>query len=67
MFLIFALRRLDVLPVGDLGIRNAIRHAYALAELPTPAEIEQMATRWRPYCTVASWYLWRSREPNANL
>jgi DNA-3-methyladenine glycosylase II len=67
MFLIFALRRLDVLPTGDLGIRNAIRKAYNLDELPTPAEMEQMAERWRPYCTVASWYLWRSLEPNANL
>jgi len=67
MFLIFALRRTDVLPTGDLGIRNAIRKAYGLAETPTPAEVEAMALRWRPYCTVASWYLWRSLEPNANL
>jgi DNA-3-methyladenine glycosylase II len=67
MFLIFALRRHDVLPTGDLGIRNAIRKAYGLAELPLPVEIEAMAERWRPYCTVASWYLWRSLEPNANL
>ena len=67
MFLIFALRRHDVLPTGDLGIRNAIRKAYGLAELPQPAEIEAMAKRWRPYCTVASWYLWRSLEPDANL
>jgi DNA-3-methyladenine glycosylase II len=67
MFLIFALRRADVLPTGDLGIRNAIRKAYNLEELPSPSEIEAMAQRWRPYCTVASWYLWRSLEPNANL
>jgi DNA-3-methyladenine glycosylase II len=67
MFLIFALRRTDVLPTGDLGIRNAIRKAYGMAEPPTPAEMEAMAERWRPYCTVASWYLWRSLEPNANL
>ena len=67
MFLIFALRRPDVLPIGDLGIRNAIRKAYNLAQLPTPAEMEAIAARWRPYCTVASWYLWRSLEPNANL
>ena len=67
MFLIFALRRTDVLPTGDLGIRNAIRKAYGLMELPTAAEMEIMAERWRPYCTVASWYLWRSLEPNANL
>jgi len=67
MFLIFALRRPDVLPTGDLGIRAAIRKAYGLAELPKPAEIEVMAEKWKPYCTVASWYLWRSLEPDANL
>jgi DNA-3-methyladenine glycosylase II len=67
MFLIFAIRRNDVLPTGDLGIRNAIRKAYGLAELPLPVEVEALAERWRPYCTVASWYLWRSLEPNANL
>jgi DNA-3-methyladenine glycosylase II len=67
MFLIFALRRTDVLPSGDLGIRAAIRKAYGFDELPEPAEIETLAARWRPYCTVASWYLWRSLEPNANL
>jgi DNA-3-methyladenine glycosylase II len=67
MFLIFALRRNDVLPTGDLGIRNAIRKAYAMEELPTPAVMEMMAAKWRPYCSVASWYLWRSLEPDANL
>jgi DNA-3-methyladenine glycosylase II len=67
MFLMFALRRHDVLPVGDLGIRNAIRRAYNLDELPAPAQIEQLAARWRPYCTVASWYLWRSLESDAKL
>ena len=67
MFLIFALQRADVLPTGDLGIRNAIRKAYNLKELPTPAEMESMAGKWRPYCSVASWYLWRSLEGDANL
>lgn len=67
MFLIFALRRTDVLPTGDLGIRNAIRKAYGMEELPTPAQMEAMAERWRPYATVASWYLWRSLEPDANM
>jgi len=67
MFLMFALRRNDVLPTGDLGIRNAMRQAYGLAELPGPAEMETMALRWRPYRTVASWYLWRSLEPNGNV
>ena len=67
MFLIFALQRADVLPTGDLGIRNAMRKAYNLESLPTPEEMEQMARAWRPYCSVASWYLWRSLEGDANL
>jgi DNA-3-methyladenine glycosylase II len=67
MFLIFALQRTDVLPTGDLGIRNAMRKAYGLEALPTPEEMELMARRWRPYCSVASWYLWRSLEGDANL
>jgi len=67
MFLMFALRRPDVLPVGDLGIRNAIQRAYRLAEPPKPTEMEVIAERWRPYCTVASWYLWRSLESNGKL
>ena len=62
MFLIFALRRLDVLPTGDLGVRAAIKKAYNLPELPTPAEMEKIASAWRPYCSVASWYLWRSLD-----
>lgn len=67
MFLIFALRRANVLPTGDLGIRNAIRKAYGLPELPKPTQIESLAEPWRPYRTVASWYLWRSLESDANL
>src|SRR6185295_18236779 len=62
MFLIFALRRHDVLPTGDLGVRMAIKKAYGLEELPKPAEMERIAAAWRPYCSVASWYLWRSLE-----
>jgi DNA-3-methyladenine glycosylase II len=62
MFLIFALRRTNVLPTGDLGIRSAIQKAYGLAELPNPGEIEALGERWHPYCTVAAWYLWRSLE-----
>ena len=67
MFLIFALRRENVLPVGDLGIRAAIRKAYGLSELPQPAEMASIAAGWHPYCSVASWYLWRSLETNAGL
>jgi DNA-3-methyladenine glycosylase II len=62
MFLIFALRRPDVLPTGDLGIRAAMKRAYGLAELPKPDEMERIAAAWRPYCSVASWYLWRSLD-----
>ena len=67
MFLIFALRRTDVLPTGDLGVRSAIRKAYELSELPKPAEIEEIARAWRPYCTVAAWYLWRSLDNEAAM
>lgn len=67
MFLIFALKRSNVLPSGDLGIRNAIRKAYGMAEMPKPVEIDTLGEPWRPYRTVASWYLWRSLEPNASL
>ena len=62
MFLIFALRRPDVLPTGDLGVRAAIKKAYNLADLPKPDEMERIAAAWRPYASVASWYLWRSLE-----
>jgi DNA-3-methyladenine glycosylase II len=62
MFLIFALRRPDVLPTGDLGVRAAIKKAYGLAELPKPVDMERIAAAWRPYCSVACWYLWRSLE-----
>lgn len=62
MFMIFSLGRMDVLPVGDLGIRNAIQRAYSLDELPRPAVIEEIAQPWRPYASLASWYLWRSLE-----
>jgi DNA-3-methyladenine glycosylase II len=62
MFLIFALRRPDVLPTGDLGIRAAMKKAYGLEELPKPEEMEKIAAAWRPYCSVACWYLWRSLD-----
>jgi DNA-3-methyladenine glycosylase II len=62
MFLIFALRRLDVFPTGDLAVRAAIKKAYDLPELPSVAEMEKIAAAWRPYCSVASWYLWRSLD-----
>ena len=62
MFLIFSLRRPDVLPVSDLGVRTAIRNAWGMKELPTAKEVEEIGAPWRPWCSVASWYLWRSLE-----
>jgi DNA-3-methyladenine glycosylase II len=62
MFLMFALRRNDVLPVGDLGIRMAMKKAYELEDLPKPAEMERIAKGWKPYTSVACWYLWRSLD-----
>lgn len=62
MFLLFALRRPDVLPSGDLGIQNAVQRLYGLAERPKPRHIEELGAKWRPYASYAAWYLWRSLE-----
>lgn len=62
MFLIFRLHRPDVLPVGDLGIVNAITRVYRLRKRPTPERIRRLGEAWRPYRSVASWYLWRSLD-----
>ena len=67
MFLIFALRRPDVLATGDLGVRIAIQKAYELAELPLPKQVEELAVGWRPYSSVAVWYLWRSLDSTAQI
>ena len=67
MFLIFALRRPDILATGDLGVRVAIRKAYELDELPHAKKIEELAAAWRPYSSVAVWYLWRSLEGAAQI
>ena len=67
MFLMFALRRHDVLPTGDLGVRNAIWKAYQLDSPPPPKEMERIGTPWRPYASVASWYLWRSLDGMAEI
>jgi DNA-3-methyladenine glycosylase II len=66
MFLIFHLQRPDVLPVGDLGVRSAIRDAYGLDELPGPTQMEEIAAPWRPHRSTAARFLWRSldNEPN---
>ncbi len=60
MFLIIHLRRPDVLPVGDLGIRKAVMTLYGLPALPGPAELTEIGEAWRPYRTLASLFLWRS-------
>ena len=65
MFLIIHLRRPDVLPVGDLGIRKAIMTLYGLPALPGPAEVIEIGEPWRPYRTLACLYLWRSLHTSA--
>ena len=62
MFLMFALRRPDVLPVGDLGVQMAIRKHYKKRKLPKPVQMEKIARCWAPYRSVACWYLWRSMD-----
>lgn len=60
MFLIFSLNRPDVLPIGDLGVRVGIRDHHGLAEIPPDARLAELAEPWRPYRTVAMWYLWQN-------
>jgi DNA-3-methyladenine glycosylase II len=62
MFLIFALGRLDVFPVDDLGIRKAIQRAYGYKRLPASVTMHRHARKWIPYRTIATWYLWRSLD-----
>jgi len=62
MFLMFRLHRPDVLPVGDLGIVKAIQRTYRLRALPTPARMLRLGEAWRPYRSVACWYLWASLD-----
>src|SRR5881396_3186444 len=67
MFLMFRLHRPDVLPVGDLGIVNAIQRLYGLRKRPDPRKILQLGEAWKPYRSVACWYLWQTlrNEPLA--
>lgn len=62
MFLMFNLHRPDVLPVDDLGVRNAVGRLYKMNPAPTPKALREFGERWRPYRSVASWYLWRSYD-----
>jgi DNA-3-methyladenine glycosylase II len=62
MFLMFCMGRLDVLPTGDLGIKNGVQKLYGLEQRPEPADIEAVANqyKWHPYESIASWYVWQS-------
>jgi len=60
MFLIFCLQREDVIPLGDLGVKKAIQKLYNLSELPTHQYMLEVFSRWKPYRSIATWYLWKS-------
>jgi len=62
MFLMFALRRPNVLPTGDYGVQMAIRKHYRKRKLPKPKDMEKIAKSWEPYRSVACWYLWKSMD-----
>lgn len=62
MFLMFHLRRPDVLPVNDVGINRAIMRQYGLAAMPLADEVRRIGASWRPWASVACWYLWRSED-----
>ncbi len=62
MFLMFTLRRLDVLPTGDYGVQAAIKKAYGKRKMPKPKDMEKIARAWSPYRSIACWYLWRSLD-----
>jgi DNA-3-methyladenine glycosylase II len=67
MFLMFRLHRPDVLPVGDLGIVNAIKKQYRLRKTPTPQRMMRLGESWRPYRSIACWYLWASLDNKPNV
>jgi len=69
MFLMFCMARLDVLPVGDLGIKNGMMKLYELSTVPDPDTIQKIATKnhWHPYESVASWYIWQSLDNVPNV
>jgi DNA-3-methyladenine glycosylase II len=62
MYLIFALGRLDILPIDDLGLRQSMQYIYQLPNPVTPAILRSIAEPWRPYRSIATWYLWRARR-----
>jgi DNA-3-methyladenine glycosylase II len=63
MFLIFHMMRPNVLPLDDVGLINGISHNYFSGEAVSRSEIREVAAAWAPYCSVATWYLWRSLDP----
>jgi 3-methyladenine DNA glycosylase/8-oxoguanine DNA glycosylase len=67
MLLIFRLGRPDVLPTADYGIRKGFQRVFRTTTLPTPAEIRARGERWRPWRSMASWYLWRSLDAGADV
>ncbi|HZQ94511.1 MAG TPA: DNA-3-methyladenine glycosylase [Candidatus Sulfotelmatobacter sp.] len=62
MFLMFSLRRPNVLPTGDYGVQMALKKHYRKRKLPKPREMEKIARAWEPYRSVACWYMWRSLD-----
>ncbi len=62
MFLIFSLRRPNVLPTGDYGVQMAVKKHYNKRKLPKPKDMEKIARAWEPYRSVACWYMWRSLD-----
>lgn len=62
MFLIFSLRRPNVLPTGDYGVQVAVKRHYKKRKLPKPKDMEKIARAWEPYRSVACWYMWRSLD-----
>jgi len=62
MFLMFTLKRPNVLPTGDFGIQMSIRKHYKKRKMPTPVQMEKIARAWEPYRSIACWYMWRSLD-----
>ncbi len=60
MFLIFCLKRLDVLPVDDLGLQKGVKRAYGFRSLPATRTVRRIGEAWRPYRSIGTWYLWQS-------
>lgn len=62
MFLMFTLRRPNILPTGDFGVQMAIKKLYNKRKIPKPAQMEKLAKAWEPYRSIACWYLWKSMD-----